>query len=157
MCFIECESSDFKKHCHIHSDFSINFMVHKIFCNLAAFVFLLFLFWSLCFNKYIFYCTKGKPTQCLMCITAAAVGGGKKPGRKEVVLPFSLVSFWFTTTWKYSILLYSLCLLLQHIQDFADVLGFLPCDFACNVFRKENGAGFSKGKIHLDDSILELH
>lgn len=44
----------------MYSDFFINFMVHNMFCNLAAFVpFLLFLFWSLCFNKYIFYGTKG--------------------------------------------------------------------------------------------------
>lgn len=32
------------------------------------------LFWSLCFNKYVFYGTQRNPTKCLMCLSGVAVG-----------------------------------------------------------------------------------
>lgn len=61
-------------------------MVQNMFCNLAAtVVFLLFFVLEpICFNKYIFLRYKGRPTQCLICLTGVAVGVGKT--RTQVLL-----------------------------------------------------------------------
>lgn len=110
---MHCKSCDFKKHCNVYSDFFINFMVHNMFCNLAAVVpFLLFLFLSLCFNKYIFYGTTGKPTQCLMYLTGVAVGVSKTRMQISAAALFSGV-FLFTKEHKNTIYLHILCLLFQ--------------------------------------------
>lgn len=75
------------------------------------FLLFLFLFWSLCFNKYIFYRTKGKPTQCLMCLTGAAVpcravGGWRQNQNANKfcsLFPFSGVFLIYSNIKKYSL------------------------------------------------------
>lgn len=109
---LHCKSCDFKAHCSVYSGFFINFMIHNMFCNPAAVVgFLLFLFWSLCFNKYIFYSTKAKPTQCLMCPTGSAVGVSRTKTQRRPAPKFSDAFFCLQTQNIQFLYIFSLCLI----------------------------------------------
>lgn len=114
---LHCKSCDFKKHCSVYSDFFINFMVHNMFCNLAVVVpFLLFLFLSLCFNKYIFYGTKREVYAVLDVSNWCCCGCQQNQNANKCCSSTSLVSFFFIFTKNIKIqFLHILCLFFQFL------------------------------------------
>ena len=112
--------------------------------------FFLFLFWSLCFNKYIFYGTKGKkPTPCFMCLTGVCRPWVEAKTRTQISsAPF----FFCRLSFFIIIIIYTnIKHRLSTCSPFYLIFLLLPCVF-CNVFRTENGACGAEGKTRLDGS-----
>lgn len=102
----------------------------------SAILQLLFLFFCFCSGAYALINTfstvqKGKPMQCLICLTVVALGGSKT--RMQISsAPFFFNVFLFTKNTTIQLIYNFIRFLFQYIKHFsisALILGSLPCVF----------------------------
>lgn len=108
----------------MYSDCFINFMVPNMFCNPAAVVrFLLFLFWSRCFNKYIFLRHKRETYAVLDVSNRCCCGWRQNQNAKKSCSLLSLVFIFFICEqYKNAICPNALCLFFQYIKHYFTAL-----------------------------------